>query len=61
MRCVSNRTFYVHLIYVHVKVHMLCPSSLLVTTFKLKAKCGFYVALILSFYIKQNKLPELIM
>jgi len=48
------------MIFLHVKIHVLCPNSLSVTTFKLKAKCGFYVAVMLSFYIQQNKLPELI-
>jgi len=60
MRDVSYRTVYIYMIFLHVKIHMLCPSSLSVTTFKLKAKCGFYVA-VMSFYIQQNKLPELIM
>lgn len=49
------------MIFLHAKIHMLCPSNLFVTTFKLKAKCGFYVALMLSFYIQQNRLPELIL
>jgi len=58
MRDVSYRTFYIRMIFLHVKIHMLCPNSLSVTTFKLKAKCGFYVA-VMSFCTQQSKLPEL--
>jgi len=60
MRDVLYRTFYIHVIFLHVKIHMLGPNSLSVTTFKVKANCGFYVA-VMSFNIQQNNLPELIM